>query len=137
MDTLTSRERSYRMSLVKSKNTKPELVVRRAVSSLGRRYRLHDRKLPGCPDLAFASQKKAIFVHGCFWHRHSACGGDRVPKSRLDFWKKKLDENKKRDQKNLRKLNRMGWKYIVVWECQIKSSAKLIKRLEKFLGRSR
>lgn len=137
MDTLSRAERSHRMSLVRSKNTKPELVVRRVVSRLGYHYRLHQKKLPGNPDMVFSHLRRVIFVHGCFWHRHAACKGDRTPKSRLDFWVNKLQKNRERDLRNLRKLNRIGWRYIVVWECQIKNLDKLARRIERFLGATR
>jgi DNA mismatch endonuclease (patch repair protein) len=102
MDTLNPTERSQRMSLVRGKNTAPEMVVPRLVHSLGFRYQLHRRNLPGAPDLAFLNLKKAIFVHGCFWHRHgdSACKLARLPKSRLDFWLPNLEHNKNRDVLN-------------------------------------
>src|SRR5271154_74604 len=95
MDTLTREERSLRMSLIRSSNTKPEMLVRRLVHSLGYRYRLHVRSLPGSPDLVFASRRKVIFVHGCFWHRHgdSLCKLARLPKSRLDFWGGEMENN--------------------------------------------
>jgi DNA mismatch endonuclease (patch repair protein) len=100
-DTLTPQERSARMAKVRSRNTKPERVVRRLVYSLGFRYRLHVAHVPGKPDLVFASRRKAIFVHGCFWHRHAepACKLARMPKSRLDFWKPKLERNRLRDER--------------------------------------
>src|SRR5262245_44191753 len=102
MDTLSASERSKRMALVRSKNTKPEVVVRKLVHSLGHRFRLHGRKLPGRPDLVFARQKKVLFVHGCFWHRHSdtRCALARLPKSRLEFWLPKLESNRLRDRRN-------------------------------------
>ncbi len=108
MDTLSPAQRSERMSRVKSRDTKPELAVRRLVHSMGYRYRLHG-KLPGRPDLVFAARRKVIFVHGCFWHRHSGCPNCRLPKSRLAFWKPKLEANKKRDRKNQQSLRRLGW----------------------------
>jgi len=133
MDTLTPAQRSERMSRVRSKDTKPELTVRRLVHSLGYRYRLHGRKLPGNPDLVFASRRKVIFVHGCFWHRHPRCRNTRLPKSRLDFWRPKLESNRKRDLKNQRKLRRLGWRYLVVWECQTKNMERLSERIIDFL----
>ena len=133
MDTLTREERSERMSRVRSTNTKPEMMVRRLVHSLGYRYRLHDAKLPGKPDLVFASRKKVIFVHGCFWHRHPRCKNTRWPKSRLDFWKPKLEGNRKRDLCHQRKLRRSGWRYLIVWECQTANMERLEERLVEFL----
>lgn len=129
-DTLSKRERSQRMSLVRAKNTKPEMIVRRLVHSLGYRYRLHDRRMPGIPDLVFPSRHAVIFVHGCFWHRHANCG--RMPKSRLDYWLPKLERNKARDVANIKALRRDGWRVLVVWECQL-SDQNLARRLKAFL----
>lgn len=138
MDTLTKIERSLRMSLVRSKDTKPEMLARRLVHSMGYRYRLHDRRLPGCPDMVFASRRKVIFVHGCFWHQHKCAMGDRMPKSRLGFWRAKLEGNKTRDARNLQSLRRLGWRAMVVWECQIhpRRLDKLAARIARFLGGS-
>ena len=133
MDTLTREQRSERMSRVRSRDTKPEMAVRSLVHSLGYRYRLHDRKLPGNPDLVFSSRKKLIFVHGCFWHRHPRCKNNRLPKSRLTFWKPKLELNRKRDLKNQRKLRRLGWRFLVIWECQTKDDELLTNRIIDFL----
>jgi len=132
-DTLSPTERSERMGRVRGKDTKPELAVRRLVFSLGYRYRLHDRNLPGCPDIVFPSRKKVIFVHGCFWHRHKGCPNTRLPKSRLEFWVPKLEENKRRDKMNKAKLTRKGWRYLVIWECELKDSMALSKRIIYFL----
>src|SRR5579862_1905112 len=133
MDTLTPAERSERMSRIRSKDTKPELVVRRLVHQLGFRYRLHVQDLPGSPDLVFASRGKIIFVHGCFWHRHGKCKNTRWPKSKLDFWRPKLEQNERRDRINKRRLNRLGWKVLVVWECQLSNRPALTARLRTFL----
>src|SRR5690349_14096359 len=115
MDNLTKEQRSERMSLVRSKDTKPEIIVRRIIHGMGFRYRLHVRHLPGCPDLVFPSRRKVIFVHGCFWHQHECSMGQRMPKSRLDFWKPKLIGNKKRDAETIAKLKSLGWKVLQVW----------------------
>ncbi len=131
MDSLSPEERSERMSRVRSKNTKVELRVRRLVHSMGFRYRLHSKTLPGHPDMVFAGRRKVIFVHGCFWHRHENCG--RLPKSRLDFWLPKLEANKERDAAAQRLLSDMGWKFLVVWECQTKDIDELRKNLKTFL----
>jgi DNA mismatch endonuclease (patch repair protein) len=133
MDTLTPAERSERMSRVRGKNTKPEMVVRRLAHSMGYRYRLHDRSLPGCPDMVFHSRMTAIFVHGCFWHRHKCAMGDRTPKSRAAFWKGKLEANRTRDRRNTARLRTMGWRVLVVWECETRDIARLSRRLSKFL----
>lgn len=131
MDTLTPLERSERMSRVRNRDTKPEWVVRRLLWQLGFRYRLHSSGLPGHPDVVFGRYRKAIFIHGCFWHGHPGCC--RTPKSRLDFWKPKLHENRKRDLRNQRELVRLGWDFLVVWECELKNSAALKLRFIDFL----
>src|SRR5437016_10732119 len=108
------------MSRIRSKDTKPELLVRRLIHTLGYRYRLHRRDLPGVPDLVFPSRRAVIFVHGCFWHRHKRCkGGARAPKSRLKYWKPKLEGNSVRDARNRKSLLRNGWRVLVIWECQL------------------
>ena len=131
MDTLTPLERSQRMSRVRSKDTKPEWRVRRLLWGLGFRYRLHGRNLPGRPDIVFPRRKKVVFIHGCFWHRHPKCG--RLPKSRLEFWEPKLRENRSRDLRNQRALKKLGWKYLVVWECQLKNTSSLGLKITEFL----
>ncbi|HWI81516.1 very short patch repair endonuclease [Ramlibacter sp.] len=117
--------RSAQMALVRSKDTKPEMRVRRALHAAGLRYVLHDRRLPGAPDLVFPSRGVALFVHGCFWHRHENCVAARLPKSRLDFWGPKLAANAERDQRQERQLAALGWTVIVVWECETKSAERL------------
>jgi len=134
MDTLTVRERSRRMSLVKAKDTGPEMAVRRLVYSLGYRYRLHASDLPGKPDIVFRSRKKAIFVHGCFWHRHEECRLARLPKSKLDFWLPKLSGNRERDEANQAKLSGMRWKFLIVWECELVDPQSLEERIIRFLS---
>ena len=134
MDTLTPDQRSERMSRVRNKDSKPELIVRRLVHSLGYRYRLHDRQLPGQPDLVFAGRHKVVFVHGCFWHRHSGCALCRLPKSQLDFWQTKLEGNRIRDIENQRKLRELGWDFLVIWECEVKNVDELTVQLQSFLG---
>jgi DNA mismatch endonuclease (patch repair protein) len=139
VDTLTPSERSERMSRVRYKDTKPEFVVRRLVFALGYRFRLHSKRLPGRPDLVFPGLKKVIFVHGCFWHRHPAktCMLARLPKSRLDFWLPKLEANRRRDVVQQRRLRRMGWSVMVVWECQLRRPLTLERRLRSFLEGTR
>jgi DNA mismatch endonuclease, patch repair protein len=133
MDTLTPEQRSERMRRVRGKDTKPEMRVRRLVHAMGYRYRLHSRKLPGCPDLVFATRRKVIFVHGCFWHRHDHCRNDRPPKSRRDFWMPKLESNRKRDLANEGQLLSLGWDVLTVWECETNRSDSLAKRIASFL----
>jgi len=137
MDTLTPEQRSERMSRVRNKDTKPELEVRRLVHSLGYRYRLHSGKLPGHPDLVFGTRRKVIFVHGCFWHRHEGCPQCRTPKSRLLFWKPKLNANRERDFANQEKLTEMGWEFLIVWECELGDMDELSLRIAAFLGDDR
>jgi DNA mismatch endonuclease (patch repair protein) len=133
MDTLSLTERSVRMSRVKGKDTKPELAVRSLVHRMGFRYRLHVRSLPGQPDMVFSSKKRVIFVHGCFWHRHTGCALCRMPKSKLDFWKPKLEGNRQRDLRNQSKLRRTGWRILTIWECQVGDEDKMKQRVMKFL----
>lgn len=133
VDTISTSERSRIMSLVKGKNTRPEMLVRRLVHGAGFRYRLHDAKLPGKPDLVFSRKRKVIFVHGCFWHRHEGCALARTPKSNKGFWLAKLDGNKARDEGNLRKLHDAGWETLVVWECELRELDTLERRLRAFL----
>lgn len=127
-------KRSLIMAAVHSQDTKPEMAVRRMVHALGYRYRLHDRKLPGKPDLVFASQTKAIFVHGCFWHRHAGCKYATTPKTRKRFWEAKFSSNMARDRRTRRELRRMGWAVLTVWQCQLKNPGKLAGRIDEFLA---
>lgn len=133
MDNISPSERSEIMSRVRSKNSRPEMLVRCLVFAEGYRYRLHDKRLPGCPDLVFRSRAKVIFVHGCFWHRHEGCALARLPKSRLDFWEPKLEANRQRDAFNKRQLEREGWKMLTIWECQIKDIERLKRTIRGFL----
>ena len=121
------------MSCVKSKNTRPELTVRRLVYGLGYRYRLHDTSLPGKPDLVFRSRRKVIFIHGCFWHGHADCPKARIPKTRQDFWKEKMGNNARRDEENERALDRLGWKHLIIWQCQIKNVETVKGQVVAFL----
>ncbi len=120
------------MSLVRSKDTKPELLVRRLVHRLGYRYRLHRKDLPGRPDMVFPSRKKIIFVHGCFWHGHE-CKVGHIPKSRLDYWVQKITRNNERDRSTLRRLRRKRWKCLVLWECQLRELERITARIIRFL----
>ena len=106
------------MALIRSKDTKPEMRVRRALHASGLRYRLHDKRLPGRPDLVFVGRRVALFVNGCFFHQHAGCARARRPKSRLDFWGPKLRGNVERDARNCRALEDAGWRVIVIWECE-------------------
>ena len=124
------------MGRVRGKDTKPELLVRRSVYAMGFRYRLHVRDLPGKPDLVFRGRKKVIFVHGCFWHRHSepTCKLARMPKSRKEFWGPKLESNRIRDQRVQRELSRLGWKVLVVWECETRQLEHTKNKIHAFLA---
>ena len=136
LDSLTVRERSERMSRIRSKDTKPEIRVRRLVHGLGYRYRLHASDLPGRPDLVFRPRRKVIFVHGCFWHRHEGCSRNRIPKSpeRQEFWRAKLDGNACRDRVNQTALRELGWDVLVIWECETKDVDRLANEITAFLG---
>jgi len=135
MDTLTRAERSERMARIRSKDSKPEMVVRRLLHAAGYRYRLHRRDLPGSPDLVFPGRRKAIFIHGCFWHRHPdpECRLARIPKSRQDFWIPKLEGNFARDLRKQQELASLGWKYLVIWECDLRKPEALRGRIVEFL----
>ena len=134
MDTLTPFERSARMRAVKSSDTKPERALRRLVWGLGYRYRKHRGDIPGKPDIALISRKRAIFLHGCFWHRHDCASGRRFPKSRLDFWNSKFDRNVRRDAAVMRELRLEGWRALVIWECELAERAAVERRVRKFLN---
>lgn len=131
-DTRTPEQRSRIMKAVGTKNTGPEWVVRRLLFSLGYRYRLHRRDLPGSPDIVFPSRKKAIFVHGCFWHAHG-CKKGRAPKSRTEYWGAKLKANRDRDRRNQKALHKMGWDTLIVWQCEIPDEETLKAKLLAFL----
>lgn len=112
------------MSRVRSKDTKPELAVRKAAHALGLRFRLHRRDLPGTPDLVFPSRQTALFVHGCFWHRH-LCARATSPATNVDYWTAKFDRNVRRDARNVAELRKLGWRCVRIWECETKDSRKL------------
>ncbi|MEC5163135.1 MULTISPECIES: very short patch repair endonuclease [unclassified Janthinobacterium] len=134
VDTVDVATRSDIMSCVRSKNTGPEMLVRRLVFAAGYRYRLHGKKLPGKPDLVFAGRRKVIFVHGCFWHLHAGCLlGARIPKSRVDFWTLKLEGNRRRDEANRAALAGLGWKVLTLWECELADHDALRAKVFAFL----
>jgi DNA mismatch endonuclease (patch repair protein) len=132
MDTLTPEQRSARMRLIRARDTGPELAVRRLVLQLRRGYRTHPGGVPGRPDIAFVGLRKAIFVHGCFWHRHR-CALGRLPKSRLGFWAPKLRANQARDRRVAGALRSAGWDVLTIWECEIRDCAAVTDRLKAFL----
>jgi len=123
-----SEQRSRNMSAIKSKNTKPEIAVRKLLHSMGYRFRLHRKDLPGSPDIVLPKYKTVIFVHGCFWHRHENCKYASTPKTRKEFWEKKFRENINRDNLNQANLSLKGWKIIIIWECQLKGDKKKLMR---------
>lgn len=133
-DFLSRAERSHRMSRIRSRDTKPELYVRRALWARGIRYRLHARDLPGTPDIVQRGRKIAIFVNGCFWHAH-LCQKGRIPGRNVEMWVEKFAANKKRDRRNRAKLSRDGWVVIVIWECQLSTVTRREKVLDKLCCR--
>lgn len=135
MDKLSPERRSANMARIRSANTRPEIALRKLIHALGYRFRLHRKDLPGKPDLVFPSRKKVIFVHGCFWHQHTECREGRVPASRLEYWVPKLRRNQERDVLAQSSLKHEGWKFLVVWECEMKNSMAAIKRVQRFLGK--
>ena len=120
-----SKQRSRNMSAIKSKNTKPEIKVRKILHSMGYRFRLHSKDLPGSPDIVLPKYKTVIFVHGCFWHRHENCKYASTPKTRKEFWNKKFTENKKRDSEIQEKIKILDWRSVVIWECETKNIENL------------
>jgi DNA mismatch endonuclease (patch repair protein) len=133
VDHVAPEKRSLIMAAVRSKNTKPEMAVRRLVHGLGYRYRLHAKELPGHPDLAFPSRKKIVFVHGCFWHRHPRCRYATSPKTRVAFWNEKFEKNVARDRRDRRALKKAGWAVMIVWQCELKNLERLARRIDDFL----
>lgn len=125
VDKLSKLERSRNMSAIKSKNTSIELVIRKELHKKGFRYRLHNKDMPGKPDLVLSKYKAVIFVHGCFWHGHEGCKIARTPKSNVDFWVQKITRNQERDKLHINTLVASGWRVLTVWECALKGSQKL------------
>lgn len=126
--------RSRIMRSVPQKKSKPEMIVRRALHAAGYRFRTNLRTLPGSPDVAFTARRKAIFVHGCFWHRHAGCKFATLPKNNTEFWRSKFSANIRRDQYNISDLRKLGWQVEVIWQCEIKDADHLLRRLTQFLG---
>ena len=121
------------MSRVHSYDTKPELIVRSILHRMGFRFRVHQGQLPGDPDIVLSKHKKAVFVHGCFWHGHKGCPRAKRPTSNISFWAEKLDKNINRDKAQHRELRKMGWKYLVIWQCEIGNWNRVQNKLRKFL----
>ncbi|MBN2572335.1 MAG: DNA mismatch endonuclease Vsr [Ignavibacteriales bacterium] len=136
MDIWTSEKRSEVMSKIRSKNTKPELLIRSELYKLGYRFRLHQKNLPGKPDIVLKKYSTVIFIHGCFWHYHKKCRDGKIPNSNIEYWKNKLINNSKRDKKHKSQLKKIGWHVITIWECEIKNDItkqilKIVDILEK------
>ena len=129
-----SDQRSRNMAAIKSKNTKPEIAVRKMLHALGYRFRLHRKDLPGSPDIVLPKYKTVIFVHGCFWHRHENCKFASTPKTRKEFWENKFNENMKRDKNNFKELKKLNWNLLVIWECETKNINLLIKKVSSKIG---
>jgi DNA mismatch endonuclease, patch repair protein len=133
-DVHNKQTRSYNMSRIRSKDTKPELLVRKTLHAQGFRYTLHDKKLPGKPDIVLPKYKTVIFIHGCFWHGHDNCKYFKVPKTRTEWWINKIGRNKLNDEKAIKTLKKEGWKIITIWECALKP-AKFEKTLIKLFSK--
>ncbi len=134
MDVVSRSKRSKMMAGIGSKDTKPELQVRKFLHANGFRFRLHRKDLPGKPDIVLPKINTCIFVHGCFWHRHNCKKGKHLPKSNVEFWEEKLDKNKVRDEKNKKALQRLGWKVFVIWECQTEEHSVMQSIIDSRLG---
>ncbi|WP_454018530.1 very short patch repair endonuclease [Azospirillum sp. Marseille-Q6669] len=133
MDRLSTEARSALMARVRSRNTSPEIAVRRLLHSMGYRFRLHRKNLPGSPDLILPKYMIAIFVHGCFWHRHAGCRRCSTPRSNVEFWEEKFRRNVARDARNTQLLGELGWRTVIVWECETKSVSYLRQKLGELL----
>lgn len=138
-DHLTPSQRSANMAKIRSKDTQPEMTVRRLLHSRGFRYRVQGTKLPGRPDLVFSARKKVVFVHGCFWHQHDSrsCRHGRHPKSNANYWTPKLQRTVIRDQQNIDRLRDLGWAALTIWECEVATPEAVVSRLLEFLGETR
>lgn len=135
VDIFSKSKRSEIMRRIRGKHTNPELIVRRLAFSMGYRYRLHSKKLPGTPDLVFPKLRKVIFVHGCFWHGHQRCSRKRKPpKTNVLFWQNKIKKNKKRDNSNVKKLKELTWNPLIIWECETGDLEVLTRKIQIFLS---
>lgn len=126
--------RSENMRAIKSKNTKPEVIVRKLLHAMGYRFRLYKKELPGTPDIVLKKYKTAIFVNGCFWHRHQGCSRCTFPKTNTEYWENKFNANIERDRKNYEKLKELGWNVFIIWECEVKRIEELKQRIIKTLN---
>lgn len=136
-DTLTPAQRTKCMAAIRGKDTKPEMIVRSVVHRLGFRFRLHDSKIHGKPDLVFRSRRAVIFVHGCYWHSHACARGRSAPVTNAEFWQKKRAKTHQRDSNTISALRKGGWRVLVVWECQLKNLQRLATRIAAFLDQRR
>lgn len=134
MDRISTKRRSWNMSRIQAKNSKPEVTVRSLLHKMGYRFRLHVSNLPGQPDIVLPKYKSIVFVNGCFWHRHPGCKYAYMPKSRLDFWTRKFEGNISNDRKVGEELKLLGWKVVTVWECEAKDKERLTERLASEIG---
>lgn len=132
MDKISKEKRSEIMSKIRSKNTTPEIIVRKPLFSIGYRYRIHQTNLPGKPDIVFTKKKKVIFINGCFWHGHD-CRNNLHPKSNSKYWDNKIETSIQRDNKNIHELNALGWKCLIIWECELNNMDILEKKLIEYL----
>lgn len=133
MDNISPEKRSWNMGKIRAKNTGPEIIVRSLLHSLGYRFRIHSEKLPGHPDIVLPKYKTIIFVHGCFWHRHRKCKYAYTPKTRTEFWNTKFSGNIKRDREVQFELKQLGWRVLIIWECEISDKTKLTRRIRRTL----
>lgn len=133
MDNLSKKERSAHMAKIKGKNTYPEMIVRKFLFSKGFRYRIHDSKYPGSPDIILPKYRTVIFVHGCFWHGHKNCRASRLPTTNIEYWQEKFQQNVARDRRKIKLLEKDGWNVIVIWECSIKNIKRRKLELENLL----
>jgi DNA mismatch endonuclease (patch repair protein) len=131
MDRVSTEQRSYIMSRIRGKNTKPEEIVRKYLFSRGFRYRKNDKRYPGKPDIVLPKYRTVVFVNGCFWHHHEGCKSATLPKSNTEYWQEKFQKNIERDNREIKQLEIMGWHVIVVWECEISNKAKREQRLQE------
>lgn len=133
MDHLTKKRRSWNMSRIRSKGTAPEVMVRKVLTELGWRYRLHSTKLPGKPDAVISKAGTIVFINGCFWHQHKGCKRQAVPKANKGYWLPKLKRNIQKQEEDIRKLKKADWKVNIIWECETKNEDRLAKKLKKIL----
>lgn len=133
MDRLDAQRRSENMRRIKSKNTKPEVLLRSLLHKAGYRFRVHRKDLPGNPDIVFPGRRKVIFVHGCFWHQHAGCREGRLPSTRQEYWRPKLERNVQRDTVAIEQLQAQGWSVLTIWECELNDSSDFLNRIETYL----